>query len=81
MNLDRAIFALAGILTLVSAVLAATISPWWLLLAVFVGANQLQASITGFCPAVSMLRRFGMESGCAFRSVSGARSDGAQGLP
>ena len=67
MNLDRAIFAMAGTLSLVSALLAVTVSPWWLLLAAFVGANQLQASITGFCPAASILRRFGVQSGCAFR--------------
>jgi hypothetical protein len=67
MNLDRAIFALAGTLTLLSAVLAAAVSPWWLLLAAFVGANQLQASITGVCPAAIILRRVGVRSGCAFR--------------
>lgn len=67
MNLDRAIFALAGALTLVSVLLAAFLSPWWLLLAGFVGANQLQASITGLCPAATILRRLGVPSGCAFR--------------
>ncbi len=66
MNLDRAVFALAGTLTLLSALLA-LVSPWWLVLAAFVGANQLQASITGFCPAASILRRLGVRSGCAFR--------------
>jgi hypothetical protein len=67
MNLDRAILTLAGTLTLLSAVLAALVSPWWLLLAGFVGANQLQASFTGFCPAATILRRLGVRSGCAFR--------------
>lgn len=67
MNIDRAVFALAGSLTLLSAVLAAVLSPWWLLLAGFVGANQLQASITGFCPAATILRRFGVPAGCALR--------------
>lgn len=66
MNLDRAVFALAGTLTLVGALLAATVSPWWLLLVTFVGLNQLQASITGFCPAALILKRFGVNSGCAF---------------
>ncbi|HWJ80902.1 MAG TPA: DUF2892 domain-containing protein [Nocardioides sp.] len=67
MNIDRAIFALAGTLTLVSVLLGALVSPWWLLLGGFVGANQLQASITGACPAAAILRRFGVQSGCAFR--------------
>lgn len=66
MNLDRATFALAGTLTLLSALLAATVSDWWLVLAAFVGANQLQASITGFCPAALILSRFGVAPGCAF---------------
>ncbi|MFC7493043.1 MULTISPECIES: YgaP family membrane protein [unclassified Nocardioides] len=67
MNIDRAVFALAGTLTLLAAVLAVLVSPWWLLLAGFVGANQLQASLTGLCPAATILRRLGVRSGCAFR--------------
>ena len=34
--LDRVLFALAGTMTLASAVLAATVSPWFLLLTAFV---------------------------------------------
>lgn len=67
MNLDRSIFLLAGTLTLISAGLAAFVSPWWLLLTAFVGLNMLQASITGFCPATFILKRFGVTSGCAFK--------------
>lgn len=67
MNLDRAVFALAGTMTLISALLAALVSPWWLLLTAFVGANLLQSAITGVCPAATILRRFGVASGCAFR--------------
>ncbi|GAA2152534.1 hypothetical protein GCM10009844_35980 [Nocardioides koreensis] len=52
---------------LVSALLAALVSPWWLLLTAFVGLNLLQSSITGFCPAASIFRRLGVSSGCAFR--------------
>jgi len=66
MNIDRAVLALAGTLTLTSALLAAVLSPWWLLLAAFVGANQLQASLTGWCPAALVLQRFGVPVGCAF---------------
>ena len=67
MNLDRAVLALAGTMTLVSALLAALVSPWWLLLTTFVGLNLLQSSVTGFCPAAVVLRRAGLPSGCAFR--------------
>ncbi len=67
MNLDRAVLALAGTMTLVSALLAALVSPWWLLLTAFVGLNLLQSSVTGFCPAAMVFRPAGLSSGCAFR--------------
>ncbi|MEO6800502.1 MAG: DUF2892 domain-containing protein [Rhodanobacter sp.] len=44
------------------------VSPWWLLLAAFVGANLLQSSFTGFCPLAKILARAGLKPGCAFRS-------------
>ncbi|MCL2615002.1 MAG: DUF2892 domain-containing protein [Nocardioidaceae bacterium] len=66
-NLDRGVMLVAGIVTLVSVALSAFVSPWWLLLTTFVGLNLLQASITGFCPAAIILRRFGVRSGCVFR--------------
>jgi hypothetical protein len=66
-NLDRAVLTLAGTMILLSAVLAAAVSPWWLLLTAFVGLNLLQSSVTGFCPAASIFRRLGVSSGCAFR--------------
>ncbi|MCD9154239.1 YgaP family membrane protein [Aeromicrobium duanguangcaii] len=67
MNIDRAVMLMAGTLILVSVVLTAVVSTWWLILTAFVGANLLQASLTGFCPAAVILRRFGLTSGCAFR--------------
>ncbi|NYG57254.1 hypothetical protein BJ980_000177 [Nocardioides daedukensis] len=67
MNLGRAVLLLAGTMTLLSALLVALVSPWWLLLTAFVGLNLLQSSITGFCPAAVVFRRFGLSSGCAFR--------------
>ena len=66
MNIDGAVMALAGTLTLLGATAAALLSPWWLLLPAFVGANLLQASITGLCPAATVFRRLGVPSGCAF---------------
>ncbi|KQV67774.1 sulfurtransferase [Nocardioides sp. Root122] len=67
MNLDRAVLALAGTMTLISALLATLVSPWWLLLTAFAGLNLLQSAVTGICPAAAVLRRFGITSGCAFR--------------
>jgi hypothetical protein len=65
-NLDRAVLGFAGIVTLTSALLASVVSPWWLLLTAFVGLNLLQSSVTGFCPAALVFKRFGVKGGCAF---------------
>ena len=67
MNLDRAVLAFAGVMALLSAVLAYYVSPWWLLLTAFVGLNLLQASVTGFCPAAIVFGKLGVKPGCAFR--------------
>jgi hypothetical protein len=66
MNLDRAVLGFAGIVTLISALLAGVVSPWWLLLTAFVGLNLLQSSVTGFCPAALVFKRFGVRGGSAF---------------
>ena len=66
MNIDRAVLAFAGFVVLLSVVLAATVSPWWLLLTAFAGLNMLQASVTGFCPAAMIFRRLGLREGSAF---------------
>lgn len=68
MNLDRAILLFAGLMVLASIALAHFLSPWWLLLAVFVGLNLVQASFTGICPAAMLFSRLGVRSGCAFDS-------------
>jgi hypothetical protein len=57
LTLERALFALAGTMTLASAVLAAFVSPWFLLLTAFVGANQWLFVLAGDCPASLVLRR------------------------
>lgn len=67
MNIDRIVLAFAGSMVLLSLALAYAFSPWWLLLAGFVGANLLQAAFSGFCPLAMILRRSGVRSGSAFR--------------
>jgi hypothetical protein len=66
MNIDKIIFGLAGFLVLISVALAWLLSAYWLILTAFVGANLLQSSITGFCPAAVILRKVGIRSGHAF---------------
>jgi len=59
--LERVLFALAGTVTLVSALLAATVSSWFLLLTAFAGVNQWLYVWLGACPAsVVLVRIFGL---------------------
>lgn len=67
MNIDRAVFAFAGLMILLSLALAHFVSPLWLWFTAFVGLNLLQSSITGFCPAAIVFRKLGLASGCAFK--------------
>ena len=67
MNIDRAIFAFGGFMVLFSLLLAQVHSPYWLWFTAFVGANLLQSSFTGFCPAAKIVKFFGVKSGEAFK--------------
>jgi hypothetical protein len=67
MNIDRFVFAFAGIAILVGLLLAHFFSPWWLLLPAFVGLNMLQAAFTGFCPLALILKKAGFQPGVAFQ--------------
>ena len=53
--LERALFLMAGTMTILSAALAAVFSPWFLLLTAFVGLNQLLYVAVGACPASLIL--------------------------
>jgi hypothetical protein len=66
MNVDRAVLAFAGVIILASLLLAWYVSPYWLWLTAFVGANMLQSAFTGFCPAAMVLRKLGLKGGGAF---------------
>ena len=63
-DLDRVLFALAGTVTLASAALALLVSPWFALLAAFVGLNQWLFAGAGACPASLVLERLGVERRC-----------------
>jgi hypothetical protein len=63
--LERILFLMAGTMTALSALLAALVSPWFLLLTGFAAANQLAFVAIGNCPSSWVLRRcFGVESAC-----------------
>lgn len=67
MTIDRAVLMFAGLMILLSLGLGFYVSPWWFLLTAFVGLNMIQASITGFCPAAMVFRKFGCPAGVAFK--------------
>jgi hypothetical protein len=67
MNVDRLVFAIAGLFILLSLALSQLHSVYWLWFTAFVGANMLQAAFTGFCPMASILKKLGRQPGCAFQ--------------
>ena len=56
--LERVLFLMAGTMTGLSALLAALVSPWFLLLTGFVAINQLALVTVGNCPSSWMLQRY-----------------------
>lgn len=66
MTLDRAVMAFAGVMVLASVLLTQFVSPYFLWFTVFIGANLIQSSFTGFCPAAMVMKRLGLRPGTAF---------------
>jgi hypothetical protein len=52
---------------LLAVVLSLTVHPAWIWLAAFAGANMLQASFTGFCPAAMVFKKLGAQAGAHFK--------------
>lgn len=67
MCIERYVRLVAGSLVLLSLTLAQLVSPLWLLLAGFVGANLLQASLTQWCLLVTILRKLHVPECTALR--------------
>lgn len=57
---ERIVRAVAGILVLTSVLLAYNVNIQWGWLAVFVGFNLVQSSITRFCPLEIILKKAGI---------------------
>ena len=60
MTVNRALRAMAGVVILVSVVLAHFVHPYWYLLTAFVGLNLLQSAFTNWCPAMTIFRKAGL---------------------
>ncbi|MFG1211057.1 DUF2892 domain-containing protein [Xanthobacter flavus] len=66
MSVDRIVMMFAGFMVLASLGLGLIVSPYFFWLTAFVGANLMQASVTGFCPAAILLKKLGVKPGVAF---------------
>lgn len=58
--LQRILFLMAGAVTLTGVLLGVLVSPWFLILPAFAGANQLLMVSVGWCPASLVLSRLGV---------------------
>ena len=67
MTVEKAVFRFAGVMILLSLALTHFIHPNFFWFSVFVGANMLQFSFTGFCPAAMAFKKLGLktEAECA----------------
>ena len=62
MSLERSIIAFGGFMVLLSVVLTATVSQYFVWLTVFVGINLFQSAFTGFCPAAMVMKKMGIKT-------------------
>ncbi len=60
MTVDEGLRMVAGIVVLVSVVLAYSVHQYWLLLTAFVGLNLLQSAFTRWCPMMVILKKLGL---------------------
>lgn len=61
MKIENGVRIFAGVMILISALLAATVSIWWLVFTAFIGINLIQSAFTGFCPAAMLLKKLGLK--------------------
>jgi len=66
MTQERMILLVVGLVVLGSVLLAVFHDPRWLWITGLMGAHLIQASFTGLCPVVALLRRTGLPSKAGF---------------
>ena len=62
MSIERLVLLIVGLVVLGSTLLAVYQSPNWLWVTGAMGAHLIQASFTGLCPVVALLRAVGLPS-------------------
>ena len=60
MTVERYLRLIAGSFVLIAAVLAWTVSPWFLAFIAFVGLNLMQSAFTNWCPMMAIIRTAGV---------------------
>jgi hypothetical protein len=60
MTVERGLRLLAGTFILLSVVLGMTVNHHWYWFTAFVGLNLFQSALTNWCPAMYVLRRWGL---------------------
>jgi hypothetical protein len=64
MTIVRTLALIAGILLLISVLLAYFVSTYRLLFTAFIGLNLLQSGLTNWCPMMTILRKAGLKDCC-----------------
>ena len=62
LSLETAIIRFAGFMILLSLALTILVHPNFVWFTAFIGANLLQSSFTGFCPAAIVFKMLGLKS-------------------
>jgi len=66
MTVERAILLVVGALIVASVLLAVYVNLNWLWLTGILGAHLMQASFTGLCPVVMILKKLGLPQKSGF---------------
>ncbi|SFP76991.1 YgaP family membrane protein [Tranquillimonas alkanivorans] len=66
MSLERTILLVVGVVILGSLLLGVFVAPGFLWITALMGAHLVQASFTGFCPVVRLLKRMGLPERSGF---------------
>jgi len=66
MTVERGILLVVGALVLASVLLAVYVNINWLWLTGILGAHLIQASFTGLCPVVMILKKLGLPQKSGF---------------
>jgi len=61
MTVDNGVRVVAGTFVLLSLALGLWVNHNWFFFTVFVGLNLIQSAFTGFCPAATLLKKFGLK--------------------